>query len=300
MDDLKRMMIFFHVVDTNSFSAAARKLGMAKSAVSRHIGLLEKNMGVRLLNRSTRSLSLTEAGQTYFHSCARIVEEFEQVTQRLGVLQKNPSGSLKISAPVSPGNQIIVPLVAQYLCQHRDVNIELVLDNNLLDMAKEGIDLCIRVGWLHDSALIARKLGDAPRILCASPAYIERHGRPQTPADLSAHESLIFTALPTPHHLICTRDNQQHSVQLKGHIKCNSADGVRAFLLQDAGIGVLADFMVSEDIRCGRLLPLLSEYDCGSAGIYAVYQDRQYQQAKLRLFIDFLAEHVTQLLPQAA
>ncbi len=288
MDDLRRMVIFFHVVDTQSFSGAARQLGIARSAVSRHISLLEKSVGVRLLNRTTRHVSLTEAGETYYQSCARIVAEADTAARRISQLQDEPQGTLKIAAPISLGNQFITPLVREFMQRYTALNVELLLDDQIIDMVKEGIDISIRVGWLHDSNLVARKLGDWPRYLCASPDYIARRGRPETPAQLSEHEWVLFTMLPTPYHWTFTRNKRQERIQVKGRLKTNNADAIRSSLLAGAGIAAQAAFLVRDDIKAGRLEHLLPEWDCGSVGMYAVYQDRRYQQAKLRLFIDYI------------
>lgn len=293
MDDLRRMVIFYHVVEMRSFSAAARQLGIARSAVSRHISLLEKSIGVRLLNRTTRQVNVTEAGQTYFQSCARIVAEAEVASSRLQLLQEEPEGTLKIAAPISLGNQLIIPLVQDFMNRYPAINIELLLDDQVIDMVKEGIDISLRVGWLPDSNLVARKLGDWPRYLCASPAYLERHGTPKTPAQLSRHEWILFTLLPTPHQWVFSKNQRKEKIQVKGRLKTNNADAVHASLLAGAGIAAQTAFLVQEDIRSGRLVHLLPDWDCGRAGMYALYQGRRYQQAKIRLFIDFITGSFT-------
>ncbi len=296
MDDLRRMVIFFHVVEAQSFSGAARQLGIARSAVSRHITLLEKSIGVRLLNRTTRRLNLTEAGETYFQSCARIVAEAEAATHRIGQLQEEPRGTLKIAAPISLGNRFITPLVRAFMRRYTALNIELLLDDEMVDMVGESIDVSIRVGWLHDSNLIARKLGDWPRFLCASPGYLEHHGRPESPTQLTDHEWLIFTRLPSPFHWTFTKNKRQERVQVKGRLRSNNADAIRSSLLAGAGITAQAAFLVDDDIKAGRLERLLPEWDCGSVGMYAVYQDRRYQQTRVRLFIDFVSEEFNRLI----
>lgn len=296
MDDLKRMVIFFHVADTKSFSGAARQLGIARSAVSRHVSLLEKSIGVRLLNRTTRRLSLTEAGETYYQSCARIVTEAETASRRVSQLQEQPQGTLKVASPISLGNRFIAPLVREFMQRHTALTIELLLDDQVVDMVKDGIDVSIRIGWLNDSNLVARKLGEWPRYLCAAPDYIERHGRPQTPADLAGHEWIIFTLLPTPYVWTFTKNKRPQRIQVKGRLKTNNADAVHSFLVDGAGVAAQVSFLVRDDIQAGRLERLLPDYDCGSAGMYAVYQDRQYQQAKVRLFIDFLDQRLKALM----
>jgi DNA-binding transcriptional LysR family regulator len=292
MDDLRRMVIFFHVVDSQSFSGAARQLGIARSAVSRHVSLLEKSIGVRLLNRTTRRLSLTEAGEAYYQSCARIVAEAEMATQRVCQLQDEPVGTLKVTAPSSLGDPLVTPLVREFMERYSALNVELLLDDQVVDMVREGIDVSIRVGWLDDSNFVARKLGEMTRLLCASPGYIEQHGRPKSPADLAQHDCIIFTQLPTPYHWAFTKNKREERVQVKGRLKTNNAGAVRNAMLGGTGIGAVSSFLIGSEIKAGRLEHLLPDYECGTAGIYAVYQHRHYQQAKVRLFIDFIARQI--------
>ena len=290
MDDLRRMVIFYHVVEAQSFAGAARQLGIARSAVSRHISLLEHSVGARLLNRTTRSLSLTEVGKTYYQSCARIVNEAQLATQRVSQLQDEPCGTLKVAGPVSIGSQRIVgPLITDFMARYPALNVELSLDDRVVDMVEEGIDVSIRIGWLPDSNLVARKLADAPRYLCASPGYVERHGQPETPAQLAEHEWIVFTLLPAPLHITLKKNAREYRIQLNSRVRTNSVIAVRSFLLEGAGITALPNFQVEDDIQAGRLVRILADYDCGSAGIYAVYQDRHYQQARVRLFVEFMA-----------
>lgn len=291
------MAIFYYVVEAGSFSGAARKLGIAKSAVSRHVSLLEKNIGARLLNRSTRSLSLTEAGGSYYLSCARIVTEAEAANRRLGQLQDEPVGTLRVAGPQSLASQLVLgPMVTDFIQQYPALNIELLLDDRVVDMVSEGIDVSIREGWLPDSNLVARKLVDLPIMLCASPEYIARHGKPDSPAELSGHEGIIFTLFPSPSHWTFDHNNHSERIQIKSQVKTNSVIAVRSLLLSGAGIASLPSYQVLEDIKAGRLVRLLPEYDCGHAGIYAVYQDRQYQQARVRLFIDFMTRQLRDIV----
>ena len=295
MSDIKRMAIFAQVVKTGSFSGAARRLGIARSAISRHIAALEEEYATRLLNRTTRRLNLTEAGRIYYESCVKILAEAEAVAQRIQQSREKPRGTLKIAGPSSFGPQL-ARLATEFRKQHSALTIELRLDDRVVDMVDEGIDVSIRVGWLEDSRLIASRICDAPRILCASPAYLEHHGRPQNPSQLTKHHCIIFTLLPTPHQWRFSRGNNRETIQIHSPFLTNSAIAVRALVLNGAGIAPLSRFLVNEDIRNGKLEHLLPEYDCGSAGIYAVYQDRRYKQPKVRLFIDFIKERLPRLL----
>lgn len=292
LDDLKRMVIFTHVVESGSFSGAARRLGIAKSAISKHVSQLEQNIGVRLLHRTTRSLSLTDVGETYFQNCVRLKTVLEEAKQCTRALQDEPRGMLRISCPSSFGIEHITPLLNTFLQQYPELNAELLLDDNVVDMTKSGIDLAIRVGWLPDSSLRARKLKDTPRLLCASPDYIERMGLPEKPQDLIQHEWVIFTLLPTPHHYTFTKNKKSKDIKIKGRIKTNNGNAVRTLLLEGAGISGLSDFLVAKDLKKGTLIHLLPDYHIAEAGIYAVYQNQKLQQAKVRKFIDFIAERI--------
>jgi len=290
LDDLKRMVIFSHVVDSGSFSAAAQRLGLAKSAVSKHVSLLEKNTGVRLLNRSTRSLSLTGIGASYYQSCSRLIAILEETRNTTEALQAEPRGLLRISSPSSFGIDHIAPLLPGFLQQYPELNADLSLDDQVVDMTEQGIDVAIRVGWLADSSLHARKLKDSPMRLCASPDYIQRYGLPQTPADLTQHEWIIFSLLPTPYHYSFTKNKVSKKIQVKGRIKTNNGHAVRALLLSGAGISALSDFVVGDDLKMGRLIHLLPEYCIQDVGVYAVFHSQHRQQAKIRTFVDFMVE----------
>lgn len=201
-------------------------------------------------------------------------------------------GTLKLTAPSSLGNPLITPLVSEFMQRYTALNVELLLDDQVVDMVKEGIDVSIRVGWLDDSNFVARKLGDMPRLLCASPGYIEQRGKPESPAELARHDCIIFTRLPTPYHWIFTKNKREERVKVKGRLKTNNAGAIRTAMLGGMGVGAVSSFLVGDDIKTGRLAHLLPDYDCGSAGIYAVYQNRHYQQARVRLFIDFIATQI--------
>ncbi|WP_456445876.1 LysR substrate-binding domain-containing protein [Thiolapillus sp.] len=295
MSDIKRLTVFVHTVEAGSFSGAAKRLGIARSAVSRHIAALEKEHGVRLLNRTTRHLSLTDAGRIFYESSIRILAEAEAVTHRIQQLREKPTGTLKVAGPTSFGRQLAA-LVHEFQQLHPALTIELQLDDRVVNMVEEGIDVSIRIGWLEDSRLIARHICDASRILCASPAYLEHRGQPEKPSQLIEHDCIIFTLLPTPHQWQFFRNKQRESIQIRGQILTNSIIAMHSLALSGAGIAPISRFLVNEDLKNGRLKQLLPEYDCGCAGIYAVYQDKRYKQAKVRLFIDFIQKRIQHLL----
>ena len=292
LDDLKRMVIFSYVVESGSFSAAALRLGIAKSAVSKHVSLLEKHSGTHLLNRSTRSLSLTDIGETYYQSCSQLIKILEETQNITEALQEKPRGSLRISCPASFGIEHITPLLKPFLQQYPELNIELLLEDSIVDMVEQGIDVAIRVGWLPDSNLHARKLKDSPMLLCASPEYLEKNGTPETPEELTQHEWIIFNLLPTPFHYTFTKNKVSKKVQVKGRLKTNNGHAVRKLICEGAGISALTNFVVGKDLQSGKLIQLLPDYDIENVGVYAVYHHKQRQQVKIRTFIDFLVENL--------
>lgn len=292
LDDLKRMVIFSHVVDSGSFSDAARRLGLAKSAVSKHVSLLEKNTGATLLNRSTRSLSLTDIGEAYYQSCSQLIKILEDTRNTTDALQDEPRGLLRISCPASFGIDHVAPLLNTFIGQYPDLKAELQLDDNVIDMTQLGIDVAIRVGWLPDSNLRARKLKDSQMLLCASPEYVERYGLPKTPEDLIDHEWIIFSALPRPNHYTLTKNKVAKTIQVKGRIKTNNGHAVRKLILEGAGISTLSSFVVGESLETGQLIQLLPDYHIDDVGVYAVFHTQKMQQAKIRTFIEYLIENI--------
>ncbi len=292
MQNLNRMMIFYHVVDSGSFTDAAKVLKMAKSAVSRHISLLENEIGAKLLNRTTRQLSLTNVGQIYYLSCQRIIEETQFMQNEISVLQNQPVGSLKIAATNSIGNVYIAPLIVEFMRLYPKINIDLMLQDQVIDMVEEGVDVSVRVGWLKDSNLVAQKISDSRMVLTASPAYIKQYGPVVTPKELEKLQWIIFSLLPKPTEWVFKQNKKVETISVKGNIKTNNAEAVRTLLLAGSGVSVLSHFMVADDIQEGRLVELLPNYDLGSAGVYLVYQEKQYKQLKIQLFNDFISKNL--------
>ncbi len=292
MQNLNRMMIFYHVVDLGSFTEAAKVLSMAKSAVSRHISLLEKEAGTSLLNRTTRRLSLTNVGKIYYQSCLKIFEETRFMQNEINVLQNQPVGSLKIAATNSIGNVYLAPLIVEFMRLYPNINIDLMIQDQVIDMADEGVDVSIRVGWLKDSNLVAKKVAESRMVLTASPAYIKQCSQITRPKDLENHHWVTFSLLPNPTEWEFKQKKLTETISVKGNIKANNAEAVRTLLLAGGGLSVLSHLMVAEDIREGRLVELLPNYDLGLAGVYLVYQDRPHKQLKIQLFNDFMTKHL--------
>ena len=288
MEDLKRMAIFSVVVDAKSFTEAARRLGIAKSAVSQHVKLLEEHLGVRLLHRTTRSLSLTESGEKYYQTCARIVREAEEANYEVRQYQEQAVGTLKLSCTVAFGVKHLIPLLSKFHREHPALKVDLFLDDNVLNMVEEGIDLSIRIGWLPESNLVARKLFTSSRIVVATPEYLEKYGKPQTLYELSRHNWIVVSLLPAPLHHTFKRGEQLHKLQMNSSTRTNSIDASLAFVRNGDGITAVSSYLIEDDLEKGRLVPLLTEYETEEVGIYAVYPDRHYVPTKVRLLIDAL------------
>ncbi|HHJ16948.1 MAG TPA: LysR family transcriptional regulator [Gammaproteobacteria bacterium] len=295
MDDLKRMAIFSAVVEAESFSGAARRLGIAKSAVSKHVSLLEDSIGVRLLNRTTRKLSLTEAGERYYTSCARIVAEAEKANLEVRQLQDHLQGTLRLSCTIAFGTKHIVPVLHKFRQHHPELKIELLLDDNIVNIVDEAIDLAVRVGWPPESNLVARKLFEFPLKVVASPEYLQLNGTPKTPGELAEHNWIILSQFPSPQHFTFTHEGREQTVKMTSTFRTNNINAALALVLEGGGICMLANWLVDSDLESGRLLHLLPEYTTSKAGVYAVYPDRHHVPNKIRLFIDELAGHFSQV-----
>jgi DNA-binding transcriptional LysR family regulator len=290
MDVVSAMITFARVVETNSFSEAARRLDMSKSAVSKQVARLEDRLGVRLLNRTTRRISPTEVGLALYERCARIAAEVEAAELAVTRHQEAPRGQLKINAPVSFGHLQVAPALPDFLDAYPDVTVDLTLNDRFVDLVDEGFDMAIRVARLQDSSLIARKLAPARRATVAAPAYLERHGRPRAPTDLPGHQLLAYSYLAGPQEWRFTDgDGATQSVRLDARVMVNNGDAIRSACLAGGGIAVLPTFLIADDLRTGRLVRILPEHDRAFGGIYAIWPHSRHLSPKVRVFVDFLA-----------
>ncbi len=291
MDKLTSMIVFTKVAKAGSFAAAAKEMGLSRAMTTKHVMQLENNLGVRLLNRTTRHLSLTEVGRVYLERCLQILDDLEETELAVGRLQTEPRGTLKINATPFFGAHHLAPAIAAYLELYPDVNVELVLQAGHVDLVGEGFDLAIHLGELRDSSLIARKLGTSQRIVCGSPNYFAKHGVPSTPEDLKRHNCLSNLSLPP-------RDQWQFGnlegksvvIKVTGTLVANSAEALRMAALSGLGLVLLPTYMVGQDLRKGRLQAVLTEYVPAPLDIHAVYPHRKHLSAKVRTFVDFLHE----------
>ena len=290
MDELKRIGVFTKVVQNKSFSGAARQLNVAKSAVSMQIRLLEQEVGVRLLNRSTRTLSLTEAGEVYYRHCQEIVNRAEIAISELRQHQNQPTGTLRVASATSFGAKQLIPVVKEMRNAYPHLNIELLMEDRIVNMVEEGIDLSIRIGWLKDSNLVAKRLCQSPRIIVASNEYLTRYGTPTTPDELVNHQWVNLSLLPASQRLsVKNKDTRaMQSVPLNSHIKSNSINAVVSAVVAGLGITSLTKTEVYEELQDGRLIPILQDYEQEPVGVYAVYAHREHIPPKVRLFMEFL------------
>lgn len=294
MDRFTGMAVFAKVVEAASFAAAARHFDMSPAMVSKHIQTLEARLGARLLNRTTRRVSPTEVGQGYYERCLRILSDLEEAELAAGDLQSAPRGLLRVTAPVSFGTHVLAPLIADYLKTYPEVSIDLSLDDPYVDLIEKRFDLAIRIGTLADSSLIARKLGTLGMVACASPAYLESKGKPQTPHDLIGHNCLVynFASAHSAWHFF-DKDGNEDVIGVSGRFLASNPDALRALALKGAGIVLVPDRLVEKDLATGRLVHLLPDHRTQETAVQAVYPHSQCLSAKTRTFIDFLAAHFT-------
>ncbi len=302
MDEATAIRMFVQVVRAESFSEAARRLGLTPSSVSRTIGSLEDALGVRLLNRTTRRLQLTEAGQVYFEHAVRIAGELDQARRAVVELQTVPRGLLRVTAPSAFGRVHVAPLLPEFLRRHPEVEIELLTSDQVVDLVEEGMDVAVRIGALPDSTLVARRLAPVVRVICASPQYLARHGAPASPEALREHQCLTFrfnTAgslwRPGSNVWRLSDGDTVHEIQVTGRMRANNPDSLVQAALEGLGLVLMPRWLVSDELRAGALETVLEGYQVSpsaiESAIYAVYPSSRHVSPKLRAFIDHLAEH---------
>ncbi len=294
METLSDIAVFVQVVDSGSFTAAADRLNISKSVVSKYVTRLEDQLGVRLLNRTTRRLSLTEAGNILYSRSRRGLEEIEAAEAEISQFQKTPRGTLKINAPMSFGILHIAPHLSEFSARYPDLVTDINFDDKQIDLIDEGFDLAIRIAELPDSTLVARRLGPCRHVVCAAPDYLTKHGIPSTPENLSSHNVLTFRYQDSPSewHFI-SEEGKFVSVPVNGTIQMNNSLALREALIKGAGVTLTPTFIVGEDIKAGRLKKLLPDYRPHELSIYAVYPERRHLSPKVQAFIEFMKEKVS-------
>ncbi len=286
-----QMILFANVVEHGSFSSTARSLGLTPSSVSRQIGFLESRLGVRLLQRSTRKVSLTEDGLSLYERCAEIAHEVNEVEELARSLSGRPHGTLRIATSVAFGKAQLLPLLPQFMARYPELSIALDLTDRRVDLTESQHDMAIRFSeQIEDASLVARKLASNDRVVCAAPAYIAEHGAPETLAQLADHNCLRVSTVDGWNEWRFRDGDGTVSFHSSGNFEANSSDGAYHAALAGIGIARLSNYLVGPDIRGGRLVRLMAEHCVERADIYAVYPSRHNLAPKIRAFIDHLVE----------
>jgi DNA-binding transcriptional LysR family regulator len=276
-------------VEAGSFAAAARRLGVTPSAVSRRIAALERDLGVPLLARTTRSLRLTNDGQAFHERCVRILDELHEARDAMARARKKPAGTLRADVPLALGRAVLTPRLPQFLERYPEIRLDLTLRDQLVDPVAEGLDVVVRMGTLGDSALIARRLGESRVVLCAAPTYLRKHGTPKSPADLARHACLGYLSDGRPRAFRFASDAGVLAVDIAGPCHANDADVLRQLALAGRGIVALFDFILADDLRRGALVPLLPGHPSTLWPIHALYPKNRHLVPKVGVFLEFLA-----------
>ncbi|HYD96978.1 MAG TPA: LysR family transcriptional regulator [Noviherbaspirillum sp.] len=289
MDTLTSMKVFTAVVDTGSFAAAADRLDMSRAMTSKYVAHLEEHLGTRLLQRTTRRLTLTESGSAYYERCVQILADISEAEEGALHLNENPRGTLRVTMPVSFGILHMGPVVSEYMKQYPEVKVDILLTDRRVDLLEEGLDLAIRIGALTESGLVAKKLASDRVVICGAPDYFKQYGTPRTPADLAHHNCLLYTYAAAGDEWKLTGPGGVHVVKVSGSLRASNGDMVRLAALGGVGLIRQPTFLCAGDLRDGRLVEVLREYRADELGIYAVYPSRKHLPAKVRSFVDFVA-----------
>jgi DNA-binding transcriptional LysR family regulator len=288
--DFAAIPVFVAVIECGSFSTAAHNLGMTKSAVSKRISVLEDNLGVRLFNRTTRKLTLTEAGENFSDYARNSLALAQEGFSALSHFQGAAKGTLKINAPMTFTGLHIVPYMKEFLDRYPDIKVTLSMDDKVLNMVEGAFDVGIRIGALSDSSLIARKLVNCKSVVCASPEYIAQYGKPNTPEELVDHNCIYYSLFQAGVEWTFFQGRKTIKVQPKGNFIVNNSDAIAQTLLQGLGICQMPTFIVSSYLASGQLVALLDDYSLPQHAIYAVYPDRKHLPEKVKVFINFMKE----------
>jgi LysR family transcriptional regulator for bpeEF and oprC len=290
MDRLEALNLFVRVVETGSFSKAARAQGVGQPAVSKQIAALEEHLGAQLLNRTTRGLSLTAAGQDYYESAVRLIEQFEEAEARIGRRQAAPSGLIRVASSAFLGRRYLIPRLPAFFARYPEVSVEFDITERHVNLIEDGVDLALRIGVLSDSSLMARRIGDTEALTVATPDYLARRGRPTSPADLADHDCIGFKFQGGVRPWRFTGPAGPIIVEPKGPVRSNDAEHIRAAVLAGLGIGHNAGWLYHRGLESGALQRVLAGYEPERFPIHAVTPSGRRTPSRVRVFIDFLAE----------
>jgi DNA-binding transcriptional LysR family regulator len=292
MDKLTSIRAFTRVVQHGNFAAAARELRLSRSAVSKYVIELERELGAQLLVRTTRSASPTENGQAYYERCIAILADLEEADRAVASLQSEPRGLLRINAPMSFGTLHLGRAVADFMEKYPELQIQLVLSDQQIDPVQEGFDVTLRIADLPSSSLIARKIAPAARVVCAAPSYLARRGLPKHPSELRDHDCLTYGYLATGNQWKLTGPDGDHWIQIPWTLCSNNGEVLRDAVVKGRGIALLPTFIVGADLQEGSLRSVLTDYRAPEISVYAIYPQTRHLSVKVRVFIDFLIERL--------
>lgn len=288
------MEVFIQVADSSSFSEAGRRLGMSQSSVSRQIGALEANLGVRLLQRTTRRLSLTEAGDIYYLKARQIQREVIEAGNSISAFKQTASGLLKVGTPIGWTEIKIAPYLSEFMAAYPDIELDIIATDDVQDVVEERLDLVLRVGALHDSSYVAQSLGKIKFVLCATPGYFKQHARPLTPADLLQHNCIVFDH---SNQWAFRRHKTEQTIDVRGRVNTNMVSVMIAMTLQNMGITLLPEQLIRQQLASGELVAIFQDYtmcypQLDVEEVFVLYSNRKHLPAKVKAFIDFYRDRI--------
>lgn len=286
LDDIE---IFVKVVEAGSFTEAAERLNLSKSVVSKYVSRLEDRINVRLLNRTTRRLSLTEAGQVFYERSRYGLQEIQEATEQVATLNSNPSGLLRLNLPMSFGIERVAPLLPDFLSQYPEIELDITLDDRKVEVIEPGFDLSLRISDLHDSSLVAKRIGTCQHAIVAAPEYLSVNGTPDSPEALATHNIVAYRHQDSPLDWRFSKEGEESIfVSVRGNVTANNSLALRELVKGGVGIARMPMFLVANDLQTGALVQVLEHYELLALGVYAVFPQRRYLAAKVRVLIEFL------------
>ena len=292
MDQFTPLRSFVAVIECGSLTAAAQKLGVAKSIVSRQISQLENQLGARLLQRTTRKLFPTECGQVYYQRASQILADLDEANQLVSHMQGIPRGRLRVTAPISYGISHLSPIISRFIHDYPQLELDLSLSDHYVDLIESGFDVALRIGRMENSSLIARRLGELRTVLCGSPEYFSHHPIPTHPQDLPDHQCLGHIDFRGQEWSFVDENGQPISLTIAPRIRANNGDCLRQFALNGLGLVKIPEFFVKDDLESGQLIAVLEKFVRQDGGIYAVYPHQRHLSPKVRCFIDYLINNL--------
>lgn len=292
MDKLRGMEVLVAVAEGGSFAAAAQHLEMSAVMVGKYVQQMESHLGARLIQRSTRRQSLTEAGATFVEDCRRVLEQVRWAESAVERSRAEPQGLLRVTAPVTYGSQVVAPLLAGYLQQHPHVRADLQLTDSVMDLHGDGIDVAVRIGSVIDESLVARALMPYRMVIAAAPGYLQRRGRPQTPAELAQHDCLSHSVWQRRSEWTMQDDDSAVQWPEQARLACNHGDGLREAALQGLGLVMQPEVLLADDLAAGRLVPVLQRYVPPERPVHLVYPADRRRLPKVARFIEHVVQHI--------